>query len=97
MAEPGAFIIAPQDVDGSELLIGTQRPCPELDHAGWDGLRANQPELLSFLKKDFVAWPDIVQSALENVELGKITIWPFYTVPKTRDVGFVLKSSHRPR
>ena len=82
MAEPGAFIIAPQDVDGSELLIGTQRPYPELDRAGWDRLRANQPELLSFLKKDFVAWPDIVQSALENVELGKITTWPFYTVPR---------------
>ena len=82
MAEPGVFVIAPQDVDGSELLIGTQRPYPELDRAGWDRLRTNQPELLSFLKKDFVAWPDIAQSALENVELGKISAWPFYTVPR---------------
>ena len=82
MAEPGAFVMAPQDVDGSELLIGTQRPYPEHDRAGWDSLRSNQPELLSFLRKDFAAWPDVVQSALEKVELGKISAWPFYTVPR---------------
>ena len=82
MAKPGAFVMAPQDVDGSEIMVGTQRAFPERDRAGWEEMLAGQHELLDILHKDLGSWPDIVQSALENITEGKITIWPFYGVPK---------------
>ncbi|MCJ1364202.1 hypothetical protein MMC16_003311 [Acarospora aff. strigata] len=81
-AKPGAFVIAPQDVDGSEVLVGTQRLFPERDRAGWEELSAAKPELLDLFQKDKALWPDIVQSALENIDMEKISIWPFYVVPK---------------
>ncbi|KAI9699962.1 MAG: hypothetical protein M1836_002496 [Candelina mexicana] len=78
----GAFVLAPQDVDGSEILAGTQRVFPEHDRAGWDRMAAAQGELKALFQKDMLDWPDIVQSALENVREGNISIWPYYTVPR---------------
>jgi len=34
----GAFVIAPQQQDGSEVLIGRQKRAPELDREGWNQL-----------------------------------------------------------
>jgi len=82
MAKPGAFVMAPQDVDGSELLVGTQRVFQDQGRAGWEKLITEQQELLDLIQKDLSAWPDVVRSALESIEVGKLTIWPFYTVPK---------------
>ncbi len=81
-AEPGGFVLAPQDVEGSEVLVGTQLLFPERNRAGWEQLLACKDELLQLFRKDMTAWPDIVQSALENVNKDKINIWPFYVVPK---------------
>ncbi|MCJ1248104.1 hypothetical protein MMC30_005319 [Trapelia coarctata] len=66
----------------SRVLVGTQRVYKERDRAGWEEMLAGQGELLAALRKDLRAWPDVVQSALENVSIGKINIWPFYGVPK---------------
>ncbi|MCJ1416418.1 hypothetical protein MMC32_002753 [Xylographa parallela] len=82
MAKPGAFVMAPQDVDGSEIMVGMQRIFPERDRAGWDAMLAGQQELLDILRKDLTSWPDIIQSALQSIVAGQITIWPFYGVPK---------------
>lgn len=82
LAKPGAFIIAPQAADDTELFFGTQRPYPDQNKAGWKKLLADKKELLCFLRKDLAEWPDVVQSILENVEADKITMWPFYMVPR---------------
>jgi len=81
-ATPGGFVIAPQDIKGDESLVGTQRAFAERDRAGWDALRSEPELLLSLLKQDIQNWPDLVQSALEQVEKGKVSAWPFYTLPR---------------
>lgn len=81
-AAPGGFVIAPQDLHGSEALVGTQRAFAERDRQGWDALRSEPDLLLKLLKQDMQDWPDLVQSALEQVEAGKVSAWPFYTLPR---------------
>ncbi|KAI9871127.1 MAG: hypothetical protein M1830_003285 [Pleopsidium flavum] len=81
-AKPGAFILAPQDVDGGEVLAGTQRVFPERDRVGWEKLASEKGELLELFRANMKEWPDIVQSALENIPTESITIWPYYTVPR---------------
>jgi 2-polyprenyl-6-methoxyphenol hydroxylase-like FAD-dependent oxidoreductase len=79
---PGAFVMAPQNVEGSEVLAGTQRAWPEQDRAGWDALLADREGLLDLFKEGYSDWPTIVQSALDNVDLNTLSIWPYYVVPK---------------
>ncbi|KAH7064234.1 hypothetical protein BKA63DRAFT_169123 [Paraphoma chrysanthemicola] len=81
-AKNGAFVMAPQNIDGSELLAGTQRAWPEQDRAGWDALLADREGLLALFKQGYETWPSIVQSALDNVDLHTLSIWPYYVVPK---------------
>ncbi|KAF2192170.1 FAD/NAD(P)-binding domain-containing protein [Zopfia rhizophila CBS 207.26] len=78
----GAFVMAPQDVDGSEVLAGTQRAYPEQDRAGWDALLADKDQLLSLFRTNIQDWPPIVQSALNNIPEETMAIWPYYVVPK---------------
>jgi len=78
----GAFVMAPQNVDGSEILAGTQRAWPEQDRAGWDRLLADKEQLLELFRTDIESWPAIVQSALDNVPVETLAIWPYYVVPK---------------
>lgn len=78
----GAFVMAPQDVDGSEVLAGTQMSWPEQDRAGWDELLADRSGLLEVFRQGYEDWPTIVQSALDNVPLNTLAIWPYYVVPK---------------
>ena len=67
-AKPGAFVIAPQEIDGSEVLIGTQGVFPEQDRKGWDALHSGTDEVVKPFQKDMHAWPDVVKSALENIK-----------------------------
>jgi 2-polyprenyl-6-methoxyphenol hydroxylase-like FAD-dependent oxidoreductase len=78
----GAFVMAPQNVDGSEVLAGTQRVWPEQNRAGWDALLADRESLLELFRQGYESWPKIVQSALDNVPLSTLAIWPYYVVPK---------------
>ena len=82
MAEPGAFLLVPQEPDGLELLIGAQRRFPDRDKEGWKKLRDNKQELLNMLRESQQDWPDIVQSVLEEAPVEKMGIWPFYGIPK---------------
>ncbi|OJD24681.1 hypothetical protein ACJ73_03955 [Blastomyces percursus] len=82
MSKVGAFLMVPQEVDGSQLLIGTQRRFPEQDKEGWDALAADKQGLLDMLRENQSNWPDIVQSALENARVENMGIWPFYGIPK---------------
>ena len=78
----GMFILAPQSVDGEELLAGTQRAYPETDRAGWDRLYSSKENLLELIRTGMEDWPVLVQSALANIPLDTLTIWPFYTLSR---------------
>ncbi|KAF1838456.1 FAD/NAD(P)-binding domain-containing protein [Decorospora gaudefroyi] len=78
----GAFVMAPQNTDGSEVLAGTQRAYPEQDRAGWDALLGDRKSLLQLFRQGYESWPTIVQSALDNVPLDTLAIWPYYVVPR---------------
>ena len=82
MAKPGAFVIAPQDVDGSEVLIGTQGAFPEQDRAGWSNLQADKEEVVRMFSQNQESWPDLVRSGIENINKDRINTWPYYAVPR---------------
>lgn len=81
-AKPGAFVIAPQNVNGEEVLVGTQRAYPEQDRAGWDTLLADKQQLLKLVRESYSDWPDIVKSALDNLVPENLNIWPLYSMPR---------------
>ncbi|RFU80931.1 fad dependent oxidoreductase [Trichoderma arundinaceum] len=79
----GAFVIAPQRADGSEVLIGKQRRLQqEHDRAGWDELMGNKAWCVDFLREGSADFPPIVASAVVDIPLKGINLWPFYLVPK---------------
>ncbi|KAJ5396466.1 hypothetical protein N7509_004579 [Penicillium cosmopolitanum] len=78
----GAFVIAPQQPDGSEMLIGKQKRAPELDREGWSKLLNDKEWCVEFLRQGSEDFPEIVKSAVSDIPLNKINLWPFYVVPK---------------
>ncbi|MCJ1428139.1 hypothetical protein MMC29_006047 [Sticta canariensis] len=77
----GTFVLAPQDIDGSEVLAGTQKKYPEQTREEWDRLFSAKDELLALLSSNKSTWPSLVQSALNAVPKETLSIWPFYIVP----------------
>ena len=82
LAKAGAFVLVPQGINGEDFLVITQRSFPEKDRVGWEELSNSKGELLEMLRKHQSSWPDVVQSALENIKAESVKIWPFYIVPK---------------
>lgn len=82
MTKLGAFVIAPQKVDGSEVLIGKQKLFEDQDRAGWERVLADKDSLVEFLQKDAEHFPRIVQNAVFEIPRHTINLWPFYIVPK---------------
>lgn len=78
----GAFVIAPQKLDGSEVLIGKQRRVEEQDRAAWEKALADKEDVVQFLQKDREQFPEIVQNAVSRISPDKINVWPFFVVPK---------------
>ncbi|KAB8071005.1 hypothetical protein BDV29DRAFT_197681 [Aspergillus leporis] len=78
----GAFVIAPQLSDGSEVLIGRQKRAPQLDREGWDRLLSDKQWCVDFLRGGAGDFPEIVQRAVSDIPLTKVNLWPFYVVPK---------------
>lgn len=78
----GAFVLAPQNPEGSEMLAGIQYRTHERDREGWDGLWRNKDGLYRMIRESYDSWNPMVQSALDAVPKEKLSIWPFYTVPK---------------
>ena len=78
----GAFVIAKQLPDGSEVLIGKQKRAAELDREGWNKLLNDKQWCIEFLREGAESFPEIVQSSVSNIPLNKINLWPFYMVPK---------------
>ena len=84
ISKPGGFIMAPHDHTGKDIFLATQAAVPEQDKEGWKAMKDNHEYLKGLLQQDMKVWPDVVQSALENIE-DDITLWPFYMVPKLKD------------
>ncbi|TVY25854.1 FAD-dependent urate hydroxylase [Lachnellula hyalina] len=83
MTPNGGFVIAPQEVDGSEVLIGKQKRMGEgFDRAGWDRYMADKDAFVEFLQEGASNFPEMVQNAVSHIPHNKINVWPFYAVPK---------------
>ncbi|GIC90488.1 FAD-dependent oxidoreductase [Aspergillus udagawae] len=78
----GAFVIAPQLADGSEVLIGRQKRAQQLSREGWDELLNKKEWCVDFLREGVDSFPGIVQRAVADITTDKINLWPFYVVPK---------------
>lgn len=78
----GAFVIAPQQLDGSEVLIGKQRRVAEQDRAAWEKTLADKDDAVRFLQQDQEQFSDIVRDAVSHINPEKINVWPFFVVPK---------------
>lgn len=82
MGKAGAFLVVPQEVDGSQIMFGQQRRFPEKDKAGWEAMATDKQGLLDMLSENKDDCPDIIQSALEAAPVENMGMWPFYTIPK---------------
>ncbi|KAH8645425.1 monooxygenase [Xylariales sp. PMI_506] len=79
----GGFVIAPQQVDGSEVLIGKQRRIEkELTREEWTAFMADKESLVAFLQDIDPDFPDVVRRAVSNIPHDKMNVWPFYVVPR---------------
>ncbi|KAJ5390553.1 FAD/NAD(P)-binding domain-containing protein [Penicillium cataractarum] len=78
----GAYILAPNFPDGSELVIVKQRRVEEHDREGWKDLLADKEGSDDFLRRGVEYFPDIVRQAISAVTQESVSIWPFYQVPK---------------
>ncbi|KAF3769705.1 putative salicylate hydroxylase [Cryphonectria parasitica EP155] len=78
----GAFVIAPQEPDGSEVLIGKQRRLLEQSQAGWEKTLEAKEDAVRFLQQDNELFPEIVQNATSHISTSKLNIWPFFIVPR---------------
>ncbi|KAG9657537.1 salicylate hydroxylase, partial [Aureobasidium melanogenum] len=78
----GAFVIAPQKADGSEVLIGKQKRMTELSREGWEKFYANKDAAAAFLRQDAEVFGDIAVTATSKIPHENINIWPFYVIPK---------------
>lgn len=78
----GAFTIAPQLSDGSEVLIVRQKHEQELDRDGWNRLLADKAWCIDFLRSGKDDFPEIVRNAVADLQHDKVSAWPFYFVPK---------------
>ena len=79
--QKGAFVIAPQKADGSEMFFGKQMKVDEKDRAGWDMFMADKQHLIDFLQKDADAFGEVAVTATSNIIPEKMNVWPFYVIP----------------
>ena len=80
----GAFVIAPQLPDGSEVLIGKQYKFsgPEPDREEWDRLLSDKTWCIDFLREGSEKFPSVVERAASSTSIDKVNVWPFYLLPK---------------
>ncbi len=81
ISDKGAFVIAPQRADASEMFFGKQKRVDEKDKAGWDKFLADKQELVKFLQEDAEAFGEAAVTASANIILEKLNVWPFYVIP----------------
>ncbi len=80
----GAYVLAPQKVDGSEFLGGIQhRTSERMSRAELDDLKADKERLYAIMRDGYETWNETVQSALDNVKKDTLAVWEFHTVAKS--------------
>ena len=77
----GAFVVAPQRPDASEMFFGKQKHVDEKDRAGWDKFLNDKDELVKFLQEDAEAFGEAAITASSNIIRDKLNVWPFYVIP----------------
>ncbi|KAK4943927.1 hypothetical protein LTR10_016643 [Elasticomyces elasticus] len=78
----GAFVVAPQKVDGSEMLIVKQRRIDELDREGWDHFLADRESLIKFMQEDADSFGELALTSTQHIDPKKMNVWPFYVIPE---------------
>ncbi|KAK5999946.1 hypothetical protein QM012_005034 [Aureobasidium pullulans] len=78
----GAFVIAPQKADGSEVLIGKQKRMTELSREIWEKFFADKDASVAFLREGAEVFGDLAISATSDIPHENINVWPFYVIPK---------------
>lgn len=79
--DKGAFVIAPQKADASEMFFGKQRRIEEQTREGWEKFSADKESLVKFLQTDAEAFGEVAISATKSIPHDKINVWPFYVIP----------------
>ena len=74
--------LVPQGVDASRIFLGTGKIMPNKSKEEWAAVEADKEQMKRFFMEDFHIWPDVVQSALENIDLDKVYLWPVHTMPR---------------
>ncbi|KAI3321618.1 kynurenine 3-monooxygenase [Xylariaceae sp. AK1471] len=84
LSSNGVFVLAPQKPDGSAMLSGTQFPIEDQTREEWDRLMADKRGLIDRIRngKNMDAWPDIVKSAMEDINADSMNMWVFYSIPR---------------
>ncbi|KAF5019318.1 hypothetical protein F66182_8675 [Fusarium sp. NRRL 66182] len=80
----GAFVIAPQLADGSEVLIGKQKRFVGQDPGrdAWKAMTSDKTWCVDFLREGNEDFPLIVTNATSKISVDKVNLWPFYLLPK---------------
>lgn len=78
----GAFVLMFQQPDESEVLVARQAYLPNLGRDGWDHLHRNKEWCYKFLNEGTEDFPAYVGEVTRNVDLERISIWPFATIPE---------------
>lgn len=90
----GVFLVVPQDVDGSECMVGTQTVYPEQDKAEYQALSSSPERMESLLREKRETWSEFIKSAIDNATPDAFYVWPFYDVPRfatwTSEAGKVM-------
>ena len=71
--------LVPQGADASQIFVGTGKVMPKKSKEEWAAVEADKEHMKRLFMEDFHTWPDVVQSALENIDLDKVYLWPAYT------------------
>ncbi|CAD0110308.1 unnamed protein product [Aureobasidium uvarum] len=78
----GAFVIAPQTPDASEVFIGKQKRMAEHSREGWEQVFADKEASIAFLREGAEVFGDIAVTATSDIPLEHVNVWPFYVIPK---------------
>lgn len=79
--DKGAFVIAPQKADASEMFFGRQRRIEEQGREGWEKFLADKESLIKFLQADAEVFGEVAVTATKSIPHDKINVWPFYIIP----------------
>lgn len=79
----GAFVMAQQRVDGSEIFFGKQMRVTPGDKPDWDrDFVADKDSALEFLQQNNDHFPEFVKNVTAHIDKATINKWPFFVVPK---------------